>query len=498
MRNSVPTATDLRKALASKGIDGYAADMLVRFTAPSRHAARVAAIQAIGEPVDVVGIIALDRIGVGGRCGVEGLAAARHPALRQVCGKGRKQADDADAWNSAIAEILGDTTVILTAAKYEGFAELEVRHRRADGSSEVTLWAESDDRVRGNADPSPYDYCRSPNAAPWVVAACGVALIRLTIDSEFRASELHGIEFEGDAAAWSELYDRATIASFTGMLRDARPGASMAAIEAGRLAIRAMLARGETNATLLREEGFAKVDAHGSPENSEVEKFGASLRDELRKGDKTLGELLDERAATAAERNFTTNVIEAFRKTPFAALDAVVGRATYQHPVSSGNNFQVLHGETTVERVVDALCAHAWSLDTHPALQPGYTLYSAIIDRNLLVAETCMVSLRSVTPDTPLAFHRHGTSGIIEVVREVNDINDYLRFFTNPLSVKLIVNPVGHVESLILGLLDYSYYADRIGSMRGQTDSSTATIAGFNHARIVQRARPGVVDVVGA
>lgn len=121
--NEITTRRSLIETLAVAGIEGAAAEAIAKETAPARHAFRVqqmtiAAINAIpDEQVDLCdeaqrklhawAILALDRMGVGGKHGCEGASSERIPPLAHL-GKGKRarsggyaNASDAQAWDVA-------------------------------------------------------------------------------------------------------------------------------------------------------------------------------------------------------------------------------------------------------------------------------------------------------------------------------------------------------------------------------------------------------------
>jgi hypothetical protein len=110
--SAVPTRRAEETRLRELGVDGDALDILLRETAPARHAARVeAALQAAAathacdaEGPGCIGclvVLVADVIGVGGRGDAEGRGTARLPPFA-LLGKGRKQATDGAAWDAAI------------------------------------------------------------------------------------------------------------------------------------------------------------------------------------------------------------------------------------------------------------------------------------------------------------------------------------------------------------------------------------------------------------
>lgn len=111
------TRAEQEASLANHGVVGAAADLLLGVLAPARHRHRVrrakeAALAAahaaghVGPGAELAALLVLiaDMIGVGGDKGLGlGLAStARHPGLAHL-GKGRKQANDGDAWSAAVA-----------------------------------------------------------------------------------------------------------------------------------------------------------------------------------------------------------------------------------------------------------------------------------------------------------------------------------------------------------------------------------------------------------
>lgn len=122
---TIITADAHRRQFESQGVTGAALDALVAELAPLRHASRVeyareaaeeyyldhmrldrSEVSQITLEMAVAALAYADVAGVGGRCGVDGAATARHPAFA-ACGKGRKQATDGPAWSAAIESLRG-------------------------------------------------------------------------------------------------------------------------------------------------------------------------------------------------------------------------------------------------------------------------------------------------------------------------------------------------------------------------------------------------------
>lgn len=121
---TVITADAHRRQFESQGVTGAALDALVAELAPLRHASRVEYAREAAEEyyldhmrldrgevtpltleMAVTALAYADGAGIGGRCGVDGSATARHPAFA-ACGKGRKQATDGPAWTAAIGGLV--------------------------------------------------------------------------------------------------------------------------------------------------------------------------------------------------------------------------------------------------------------------------------------------------------------------------------------------------------------------------------------------------------
>lgn len=114
------TARDLRAHLAGGGVDGHAADMIVKATAPARHERRAewAYTAALAWAADYYGptprdperareieagawlACVLDAHGVGGPFDAGGLGGDRHPAFREIAA--RRGTAAGDAWCAAI------------------------------------------------------------------------------------------------------------------------------------------------------------------------------------------------------------------------------------------------------------------------------------------------------------------------------------------------------------------------------------------------------------
>lgn len=118
MYHEIGTASDLMKALAKKGVVGYAAECVRRETAKFRQDARVRRVQEVAREwantmsdersvmIDFYAMMLceLDIAGIGGMAGgASGDGTLRVPAFRRL-GKGRKHATDGGAWSAAIRE----------------------------------------------------------------------------------------------------------------------------------------------------------------------------------------------------------------------------------------------------------------------------------------------------------------------------------------------------------------------------------------------------------
>lgn len=159
------TAESLRLHLGYLGVAGEAQDALVRETAGARHALRIdrAREAAMAGAADLFAdldrvsgedpggwdaeqsrvaaalLLRLDRFGVGGRDGVEGLSTDRIKPFADL-GSGRKQARDGGAWDAALraAEVglLGD-------GKMVAYAEREL----GGAGPAVNFWIKTGDEV---------------------------------------------------------------------------------------------------------------------------------------------------------------------------------------------------------------------------------------------------------------------------------------------------------------------------------------------------------------
>lgn len=130
--------------LETQGVTGAAAELLAGLNAAARHKWRVErAIEAaltwvVGETLDFGAfmealrgaqasalmvkcwwVLTLEVGGIGGVGGYEGSGTARHPAFRR-CGKGRKQANDGNAWDAAILEARNWIGGVIGEIKMEG------------------------------------------------------------------------------------------------------------------------------------------------------------------------------------------------------------------------------------------------------------------------------------------------------------------------------------------------------------------------------------------
>lgn len=106
-------------ALGNIGVEGDAAEAILRETAPMRHLARIQATHnaafAAGEGSYALAVLVLaaDILGVGGHDGIEGAGTARHPAFKHL-GNGRWHASDGGAYRAAAEWSL--RTLCITAA----------------------------------------------------------------------------------------------------------------------------------------------------------------------------------------------------------------------------------------------------------------------------------------------------------------------------------------------------------------------------------------------
>jgi len=177
---------------SSLGIEGAAAEALLKETAAIRHADRVqrtltaAAAECSRELesghdpehcTECLVLLLSDRIGIGGTQGCSGDSTARHPAFENL-GAGRKQAGDGGAWMAAL------DAAIWQATRTTDFSDIDI------GPGDVwiavgdePLWARSVARE---------GLRRAVGLAPW--------------------HELVGIALTGPAGEWSEILNRAEAA----------------------------------------------------------------------------------------------------------------------------------------------------------------------------------------------------------------------------------------------------------------------------------------------
>lgn len=159
------TAEGLRRHLDYLGVVGAAQDALVRETAAARHALRVerAREAALSGAADLFAdldrvsgedpggwdaeqsrvaaalLLRLDRFGVGGRDGVEGLSTDRLAPFSKL-GSGRKQARDGGAWDSALSGALTD---LLGSGILVAYAERDL----TGSGPAVNFWIRTGDEV---------------------------------------------------------------------------------------------------------------------------------------------------------------------------------------------------------------------------------------------------------------------------------------------------------------------------------------------------------------
>lgn len=222
---SIPTARALRESLEARGVIGPAADLMVKLTAPTRHEARVKAALAAcdvdptlkGEDAEIATVCLLDRIGVGGRAGLDGAGTSRHPALGAV-GAASKQSGAGPAWTAAITEAalraqggrtlrvwpfrsVADGRTIIVLASLDPNAE-------ADDPASTQVWStevlEGDDFAVVSPDRG-YESHRVTRH--WWAALAGIAVARLSgVAPDMRKEALVGVRVEGDIALWASLY----------------------------------------------------------------------------------------------------------------------------------------------------------------------------------------------------------------------------------------------------------------------------------------------------
>jgi hypothetical protein len=120
---SFATAAAVREELETLGVEGPAADLIIKAGAPARHEARVKATIAaayaatttqVGKDgefgrachaASAAATILADMIGIGGELGLTGAATSRLPAFSGL-GTGRKQAGDGAAYMAAASAAL--------------------------------------------------------------------------------------------------------------------------------------------------------------------------------------------------------------------------------------------------------------------------------------------------------------------------------------------------------------------------------------------------------
>lgn len=213
------TAAHARWVGVGLGLDGEALALFVRGGAPARREARIVAARdallaegrrIVGPHVHESGAMAaaivigmLDGIGLGGgRGGFLQPGTARVPALVGL-GKGRRHADDGQAWSSAIK-----------AAVYRLAAEPSPRGAVLVGAS-----PRDDADLRVDLDGTVYDVTLPAEYRPWLRQLAERALLRLG-GREAQPEEAVGcvrLSFEAsDAVAWAVLLEASAPAEPTG------------------------------------------------------------------------------------------------------------------------------------------------------------------------------------------------------------------------------------------------------------------------------------------
>lgn len=194
------TAEGLRHHLNYLGVTGAAQDALVRETAGARHAlrverakdaARAGAADLFADLDRVSGedpggwdaeqsrvaaalLLRLDRFGVGGRDGVEGLSTDRLAPFSKL-GSGRKQARDGGAWDAALSGALSD---LLGSGILVAYAECDL----TGAGPAINFWIRTGDEVTRFF----------AVAAGWVPAWLLPHLTTLVREALRRAAGLHG------------------------------------------------------------------------------------------------------------------------------------------------------------------------------------------------------------------------------------------------------------------------------------------------------------------
>jgi hypothetical protein len=224
------TAAHARWEGEQLGLGGEALELFVAGGAAARHAARVEeATRALTEAACEIGRIVsyveherrdtiaivlalLDESGIGGRRGATGDATARIPALARL-GKGRKQASDGSAWDSAIraarsnlqGSLAGEKDGIITIRP----CPLETAQLRVEVASayEIVRRYMTDDE---NETPTPvvpspevYDVTLPEAYTPWLDALARRALLHLGGDPTPLPDRL--VVVRDDAVAWASL-----------------------------------------------------------------------------------------------------------------------------------------------------------------------------------------------------------------------------------------------------------------------------------------------------
>lgn len=205
---------DAEAALREQGVEGAAAEFLLRRSASDRHAMRVAKVREAvrealptahlggGEADALVFLTTLDAVGVGGPQGVGGDATARVPAFAGL-GKGRKQASDGPAWTAAI-----EAAAYAAASSEEFGDEARQAHTLRAALAEDGSWAGVETVAAGGGygcqvwvgvDPGERE------VALWVRALAGEALQRLAGYDARR--NLRHVTLLGEPRAWARVFE---------------------------------------------------------------------------------------------------------------------------------------------------------------------------------------------------------------------------------------------------------------------------------------------------
>ena len=271
----IPTRKAAAATLEKAGITGLAADLLLRESAPTRHAARVLATLAAACLADLDGdpdfavpaaegaaralmawatagglgpvpdhalsendlceawaMLSLDLGGVGGHGGYSGDGTARHPLFTRV-GKGRKHASDGGAWLSAAKEAQGILAGALATLDRTNVRFAARRPTPLPGETiedQAWLLVVAWDTTNPDVEPwSGVSRNRGPGAAP---RRLDLAWQQAEVARQLLAAATADPVNLAVAAPWAKLYNELTSEIFAAQAKaDAADAASYAAVE---------------------------------------------------------------------------------------------------------------------------------------------------------------------------------------------------------------------------------------------------------------------------